>query len=47
MTNAWRKKGLTRRRLNALTRLESVKEPNKRQLKEIEVLKERTKHANL
>ena len=42
-----RKKGIGRRRLNALQRLESVKEPNEIQLQEIEVLKERTKNANL
>jgi len=39
--------GVVGRRLRVLERLEKVKEPNKRQLKEIEILKERTKHANL
>ena len=47
MARAWRKKGLMSRRLNALKTLETVKEPNKRQLQEIEVLRERTRHANL
>tara|TARA_Y100000361_G_scaffold150240_1_gene165632 strand:- start:414 stop:557 length:144 start_codon:yes stop_codon:yes gene_type:complete len=47
MGRAWRKKGLMSRRLKALTSLESVKEPNERQLKEITILKERTKNANL
>tara|TARA_X000001036_G_scaffold83659_1_gene75736 strand:+ start:2829 stop:2972 length:144 start_codon:yes stop_codon:yes gene_type:complete len=47
MGRAWRKKGLMSRRLNALKTLETVKEPNKRQLQEIEVLRERTRHANL
>lgn len=47
MGRAWRKKGLMSRRLNALRTLESVKEPNERQLKEIILLKERTKNANL
>lgn len=42
-----RKKGLLSRRLTALKTLESVKEPNKRQLEEVEILKERTKNANV
>ena len=40
MGRAWRKKGLMSRRLNALKTLETVKEPNKIQLQEIEILKE-------
>ena len=39
MTRAWRKKNLQNRRKGALSRLEQVKEPNKRQEKEIETLK--------
>jgi hypothetical protein len=42
-----RKKGLLSRRLTALKTLESVKEPNERQLEEVEILKERTKNANV
>ena len=39
MARAWRSKYLRNRRKGALTRLEQVKEPNKRQEKEIETLK--------
>jgi hypothetical protein len=42
-----RKKGLLSRRLTALKTLESVEEPNERQLEEVKILKERTKNANL
>jgi|TARA_B100000035_G_C20608156_1_gene382756 hypothetical protein len=41
MTRAWRKKGLIERRQGALDRLLKVKEPNKRQEQEIEILKKR------
>lgn len=39
--------GVVGRRKRALERLETIKDPNKRQLKEIDILKERTKNANL
>ena len=43
MTNAWRKKGINKRRQGALDRLLKVKEPNKRQLGEINILEKRIK----
>lgn len=44
MTIAWRKKNINGRRQGALSRLEKVKEPNKRQQEEIDVLQKRIKH---
>ena len=43
MARAWQNKNLQNRRKGALERLEQVKEPNKRQEKEIEILKKRLK----
>lgn len=41
MTRARWKKGASKRRAGALDRLLKVKEPNERQLKEIEILQKR------
>ena len=46
-TRAWRKKGLTKRRLRALDTLLRYEPQSKQQIKEIDILIERTKHANL
>jgi|TARA_B100000524_G_C23342136_1_gene258846 hypothetical protein len=46
-TRAWRKKGLTKRRLRALDTLQRYEPQSKQQMKEIDILIERTKNANL
>ena len=43
MTNAWRKKGINKRRQGALDRLLKVKKPNERQIVEINTLEKRIK----
>jgi len=45
MTHAWRNKKINLRRKVALDTLKRVKEPNKRELKEIEILEQRVKNA--
>tara|TARA_A100001011_G_scaffold367290_1_gene420570 strand:- start:292 stop:435 length:144 start_codon:yes stop_codon:yes gene_type:complete len=47
MSRAWRKKGLTKRRLRALDTLMRYEPQSKQQMKEIDILIERTKNANL
>ena len=47
MGRAWRKKGLTKRRLRALDTLMKYEPQSKQQMKEIDILIERTKNANL
>jgi len=38
---AWRNKNIRSRRQRALDRLKTIKEPNKRELKDIKILEER------
>jgi len=45
MTRAWRKKGQTKRRKRALDTLMRYEPQSKQQMKEIDTLIERTKHA--
>ena len=47
MGRAWRKKGLTKRRLRALDTLMRYEPQSKQQMKEIDILIEMTKNANL